>query len=123
MASLDGILRFGVNMSAPTIRRQRRFVGKSRRTSGTRKRTGSEPPRGFDGSYYAVDSNELSFNMPASRAFKDGMARARPTPRLLRTSVAEDMSAIDASCDDRFAEATLGLRSILSQPFGQPRRR
>ena len=33
----------------------------------------------FDGSYHAVDSNELSFKMAASLAFKDGMARARPT--------------------------------------------
>jgi elongation factor G len=33
----------------------------------------------YDGSYHAVDSNELSFKMAASLAFKDGMARARPT--------------------------------------------
>ena len=33
----------------------------------------------FDGSYHQVDSNELSFKMAASLAFKDGMARARPT--------------------------------------------
>jgi elongation factor G len=33
----------------------------------------------FDGSYHAVDSNELSFKLAASLAFKDGMARARPT--------------------------------------------
>jgi elongation factor G len=33
----------------------------------------------FDGSYHAVDSNELSFKMAASLAFKDGMSRARPT--------------------------------------------
>jgi elongation factor G len=33
----------------------------------------------FDGSYHAVDSNELSFKMAASLAFKDGMTRARPT--------------------------------------------
>ena len=33
----------------------------------------------FDGSYHQVDSNELSFRMAASLAFKDGMSRARPT--------------------------------------------
>ena len=33
----------------------------------------------FDGSYHQVDSNELSFKMAGSLAFKDAMARARPT--------------------------------------------
>lgn len=33
----------------------------------------------FDGSFHAVDSNEMSFKMAGSLAFKDGMARARPT--------------------------------------------
>jgi elongation factor G len=33
----------------------------------------------FDGSYHAVDSNELSFKLAGSLAFKDAMARARPT--------------------------------------------
>ena len=33
----------------------------------------------FDGSFHAVDSNELSFKMAASLAFKDAMTRARPT--------------------------------------------
>ncbi len=33
----------------------------------------------YDGSFHAVDSNELSFKMAASLAFKDGMSRARPT--------------------------------------------
>jgi elongation factor G len=33
----------------------------------------------FDGSFHPVDSNELSFKLAASLAFKDGMARARPT--------------------------------------------
>ena len=33
----------------------------------------------FDGSFHAVDSNELSFKMAATLAFKDGMSRARPT--------------------------------------------
>jgi elongation factor G len=33
----------------------------------------------FDGSFHQVDSNELSFKMAASLAFKDGMTRARPT--------------------------------------------
>jgi len=33
----------------------------------------------FDGSYHQVDSNEMSFKMAGSLAFKDAMARARPT--------------------------------------------
>ena len=33
----------------------------------------------FDGSYHQVDSNELSFKMAGALAFKDAMARARPT--------------------------------------------
>ncbi len=33
----------------------------------------------YDGSFHAVDSNELSFKLAGSLAFKDGMSRARPT--------------------------------------------
>ena len=33
----------------------------------------------YDGSFHAVDSNELSFKLAGSLAFKDAMARARPT--------------------------------------------
>jgi elongation factor G len=33
----------------------------------------------YDGSYHDVDSNELSFKMAGRLAFKDAMARARPT--------------------------------------------
>ena len=33
----------------------------------------------FDGSYHDVDSNELSFKTAGHLAFRDGMARARPT--------------------------------------------
>jgi len=33
----------------------------------------------YDGSYHDVDSNELSFKLAGSLAFKDAMARARPT--------------------------------------------
>jgi len=33
----------------------------------------------FDGSFHPVDSNELSFKMAGTLAFKDGMSRARPT--------------------------------------------
>ncbi|OFV89163.1 MAG: translation elongation factor G, partial [Acidobacteria bacterium RBG_16_68_9] len=33
----------------------------------------------FDGSYHQVDSNELSFKLAGSLAFKDGMTRAKPT--------------------------------------------
>jgi elongation factor G len=33
----------------------------------------------FDGSFHAVDSNELSFKMAGRLAFRDAMSRARPT--------------------------------------------
>jgi elongation factor G len=33
----------------------------------------------YDGSFHPVDSNELSFKLAGSLAFKDGMSRARPT--------------------------------------------
>ncbi|MBI4477341.1 MAG: elongation factor G [Acidobacteria bacterium] len=33
----------------------------------------------YDGQFHAVDSNELSFRLAGSLAFKDAMARARPT--------------------------------------------
>ena len=33
----------------------------------------------IDGSFHPVDSNELSFKMAGSLAFKDAMSRARPT--------------------------------------------
>ena len=33
----------------------------------------------FDGSYHAVDSNELSFKMAGRLAFRDAMSRANPT--------------------------------------------
>src|SRR5260370_9661851 len=33
----------------------------------------------LDGSYHDVDSNELSFKLAGSLAFKDAMTRARPT--------------------------------------------
>src|SRR5207302_2773157 len=33
----------------------------------------------IDGSFHPVDSNELSFKMAGSLAFKDAMTRARPT--------------------------------------------
>ena len=33
----------------------------------------------FDGQFHAVDSNELSFKMAGSLAFKDAMTRAHPT--------------------------------------------
>ena len=33
----------------------------------------------FDGQFHAVDSNEMSFKMAGRLAFKDAMARAKPT--------------------------------------------
>jgi elongation factor G len=59
----------------------------------------------FDGSYHAVDSNELSFKMAGSLAFKDAMSRARPD-------------------DPRADHAGRGLRTerFRRRPDGRPQR-
>ena len=55
----------------------------------------------FDGSYHAVDSNELSFKMAGSLAFKDAMSRARPT-------ILEPVMHVEVYCPSDFAGDLMG---------------
>ena len=54
-----------------------------------------------DGSYHDVDSNELSFKLAGSLAFKDAMARARPT-------LLEPMMNVEVSAPSDFAGDLMG---------------
>ena len=55
----------------------------------------------FDGSYHQVDSNELSFKMAASLAFKDAMTRARPT-------ILEPVMSVEIHAPSDFAGDLMG---------------
>jgi elongation factor G len=55
----------------------------------------------FDGSYHDVDSNELSFKLAGSLAFKDAMARARPT-------ILEPVMSVDVYAPSDFAGDLMG---------------
>jgi elongation factor G len=55
----------------------------------------------IDGSYHAVDSNELSFKMAGSLAFKDAMSRARPT-------ILEPIMHVEVSAPSDFAGDLMG---------------
>jgi elongation factor G len=55
----------------------------------------------FDGSYHAVDSNELSFKMAGSLAFKDAMTRARPT-------ILEPIMQVEVYAPNEFAGDLMG---------------
>ena len=55
----------------------------------------------FDGSYHAVDSNELSFKMAGSLAFKDAMSRARPT-------ILEPIMQVEVYSPSEFAGDVMG---------------
>ena len=55
----------------------------------------------FDGSYHPVDSNELSFKMAGSLAFKDAMTRARPT-------ILEPMMQVEVYAPSEFAGDLMG---------------
>jgi elongation factor G len=55
----------------------------------------------FDGSYHAVDSNELSFKMAGSLAFKDAMSRARPT-------ILEPVMQVEVYAPSEFAGDLMG---------------
>jgi elongation factor G len=55
----------------------------------------------FDGSYHDVDSNEMSFKMAGRLAFKDGMARARPT-------LLEPVMAVEVYAPSDFAGDLMG---------------
>ncbi len=55
----------------------------------------------YDGSYHPVDSNELSFKMAGSLAFKDGMSRARPT-------ILEPVMSVEISAPSEYAGDLMG---------------
>ena len=55
----------------------------------------------FDGSFHPVDSNEMSFKMAGSLAFKDGMSRARPT-------LLEPVMNVEVSAPNDFAGDLMG---------------
>ena len=55
----------------------------------------------FDGSFHPVDSNELSFKMAGSLAFKDAMARARPT-------LLEPVMQVEVQAPSEFAGDLMG---------------
>ena len=65
----------------------------------------------FDGSFHQVDSNELSFRMAGSLAFKDGMSRARPT--LLEPVMTIEVSAPNDSAGDLMGDLN-GRRGRIS---------
>ena len=54
-----------------------------------------------DGSFHPVDSNELSFKMAGSLAFKDAMARARPT-------LLEPVMQVEVQAPSEFAGDLMG---------------
>jgi elongation factor G len=55
----------------------------------------------FDGSYHDVDSNELSFKLAGSLAFKDAMTRARPT-------ILEPVMSVEVYAPSDFAGDLMG---------------
>jgi elongation factor G len=55
----------------------------------------------YDGSYHAVDSNELSFKLAGSLAFKDAMTRARPT-------ILEPVMQVEVYAPSEFAGDLMG---------------
>ena len=55
----------------------------------------------FDGSYHQVDSNELSFKMAGSLAFKDAMTRAKPT-------ILEPVMTVEVHAPSDFAGDLMG---------------
>jgi elongation factor G len=55
----------------------------------------------FDGSFHPVDSNELSFKMAGSLAFKDAMSKARPT-------LLEPVMQVEVQAPSEFAGDLMG---------------
>jgi elongation factor G len=55
----------------------------------------------FDGSYHAVDSNEMSFKMAGALAFRDAMTRAHPT-------ILEPIMHVDVYAPNDFAGDLMG---------------
>ena len=55
----------------------------------------------YDGSYHAVDSNELSFNLAAQIAFKDGFMKAKPV-------ILEPIMKVEISVPDEYTGDIMG---------------
>jgi elongation factor G len=70
----------------------------------------------FDGQYHDVDSSEMSFKIAGSLAFKDAMAKCRPT-------LLEPVMKVDISVPEEFAGTIMGdLSSRRGRPQGmEPR--
>ena len=70
----------------------------------------------YDGQYHDVDSSELSFKIAGSLAFKDAVAKCRPT-------LLEPIMTVEIAVPDEFAGAVMGdLSSRRGRPQGmEPR--
>jgi elongation factor G len=70
----------------------------------------------YDGQYHDVDSNELSFKIAGSLAFKDAVAKARPT-------LLEPVMKVEIAVPEEYAGAVMGdLSSRRGRPQGmEPR--
>jgi len=70
----------------------------------------------FDGSYHAVDSNEMSFKMAGALTFRDAMTRAHPT-------ILEPSMHVDVYAPNDFAgDLTGDLNSRLGRIAGMDTR-
>ena len=66
----------------------------------------------FDGQYHDVDSSEMSFKIAGSLAFKDAVAKCRPT-------LLEPMMSVEVVMPEEFAGAVMGdLSSRRGRPQG-----
>jgi elongation factor G len=66
----------------------------------------------YDGQYHDVDSSELSFKIAGSLAFKDGVAKCRPT-------ILEPIMRVEIAVPDEYAGAVMGdLSSRRGRPQG-----
>jgi elongation factor G len=70
----------------------------------------------YDGQYHDVDSSEMSFKIAGSLAFKDGVAKCRPT-------LLEPIMSVEIAVPDEYAGAVMGdLSSRRGRPQGmEPR--
>jgi elongation factor G len=66
----------------------------------------------YDGQYHDVDSSEMSFKIAGSLAFKDAMAKCRPT-------LLEPIMEVEIAVPDEYAGAVMGdLSSRRGRPQG-----
>jgi elongation factor G len=70
----------------------------------------------FDGQYHDVDSSEMSFKIAGSLAFKDAVAKCRPT-------LLEPVMSVEISVPEEYAGAVMGdLSSRRGRPQGMEQR-